>query len=140
MIRRPPRSTRTDTLWPYPTLFRSLAQLVAGSLDEVSADQVAGTPGTRVQHHPDGLALVQADLDEVVAAAERAQLLVHLVDPDLRVPGLDALQPLPQAGVGQGRLAAVGHLAVVSSRAVAHGDSPLESGRASCRESGCQYV
>src|SRR3546814_13613305 len=66
-----------------------LAQLVAGSLDEVAADQVAGTPGTRVQHHPDGLALVQADLDEVVAAAERAQLLVHLVDPELRVPGLD---------------------------------------------------
>src|SRR3546814_19254727 len=27
MIRRPPRSTRTDTLFPYPTLFRStLAQ------------------------------------------------------------------------------------------------------------------
>src|SRR3546814_12975296 len=25
MIRRPPRSTRTDTLFPYPTLFRSLA-------------------------------------------------------------------------------------------------------------------
>src|SRR3546814_12648886 len=26
MIRRPPRSTRTDTLFPYPTLFRSVAQ------------------------------------------------------------------------------------------------------------------
>src|SRR3546814_14507337 len=25
MIRRPPRSTRTDTLFPYTTLFRSLA-------------------------------------------------------------------------------------------------------------------
>src|SRR3546814_6241718 len=37
MIRRPPRSTRTDTLFPYPTLFRSITrhqdplwQLVAG--------------------------------------------------------------------------------------------------------------
>src|SRR3546814_9668615 len=35
MIRRPPRSTRTDTLFPYPTLFRSavadrLRQLVHG--------------------------------------------------------------------------------------------------------------
>src|SRR3546814_7547734 len=28
MIRRPPRSTRTDTLFPYTTLFRSLALLV----------------------------------------------------------------------------------------------------------------
>src|SRR3546814_9034187 len=40
MIRRPPRSTRTDTLFPYTTLFRSvrrnlpgLARLVAGSAD-----------------------------------------------------------------------------------------------------------
>src|SRR3546814_13966440 len=29
MIRRPPRSTRTDTLFPYTTLFRSLARLRA---------------------------------------------------------------------------------------------------------------
>src|SRR3546814_3009560 len=29
MIRRPPRSTRTDTLFPYTTLFRSLFLLVA---------------------------------------------------------------------------------------------------------------
>src|SRR3546814_4094288 len=27
MLRRPPRSTRTDTLFPYPTLFRSLNKL-----------------------------------------------------------------------------------------------------------------
>src|SRR3546814_14028373 len=30
MIRRPPRSTRTDTLFPYTTLFRSVAPLSAG--------------------------------------------------------------------------------------------------------------
>src|SRR3546814_7603664 len=30
MIRRPPRSTRTDTLFPYTTLFRSLLFLVLG--------------------------------------------------------------------------------------------------------------
>src|SRR3546814_13562556 len=29
MIRRPPRSTRTDTLFPYTTLFRSLLKQVA---------------------------------------------------------------------------------------------------------------
>src|SRR3546814_8814737 len=28
MIRRPPRSTRTDTLFPYTTLFRSLESIV----------------------------------------------------------------------------------------------------------------
>src|SRR3546814_4040391 len=34
MIRRPPRSTRTDTLFPYTTLFRSV-QLVEGILQGV---------------------------------------------------------------------------------------------------------
>src|SRR3546814_3857944 len=29
MIRRPPRSTRTDTLFPYTTLFRSIKALIA---------------------------------------------------------------------------------------------------------------
>src|SRR3546814_1238216 len=34
MIRRPPRSTRTDTLFPYTTLFRSLASLLASRSGE----------------------------------------------------------------------------------------------------------
>src|SRR3546814_2792454 len=38
MIRRPPRSTRTDTLFPYTTLFRSLVELVEhGGQAEVAA-------------------------------------------------------------------------------------------------------
>src|SRR3546814_16855336 len=40
MIRRPPRSTRTDTLFPYTTLFRSV---VPGELvDDAHADAVLG--------------------------------------------------------------------------------------------------
>src|SRR3546814_1866370 len=31
MIRRPPRSTRTDTLFPYPTLFRSRQRICPAS-------------------------------------------------------------------------------------------------------------
>src|SRR3546814_16084647 len=45
MLRRPPRSTRTDTLFPYTTLFRSAAaaDYVAGhSLGEYSALCAAG--------------------------------------------------------------------------------------------------
>src|SRR3546814_1287772 len=38
MIRRPPRSTRTDTLFPYTTLFRSKLLL----LDEPAAGLTAG--------------------------------------------------------------------------------------------------
>src|SRR3546814_3527812 len=33
MIRRPPISTRTDTLFPYTTLFRSFATVLAGTLE-----------------------------------------------------------------------------------------------------------
>src|SRR3546814_3420464 len=40
MLRRPPRSTRTDTLFPYTTLFRSLA----GALLIVSAGLLAKLP------------------------------------------------------------------------------------------------
>src|SRR3546814_21158268 len=38
MIRRPPRSTRTDTLFPYTTLFRSLGELRHACVDLVGAD------------------------------------------------------------------------------------------------------
>src|SRR3546814_4125757 len=36
MIRRPPRSTRTDTLCPYTTLFRSKSALARLALSEIS--------------------------------------------------------------------------------------------------------
>src|SRR3546814_1681001 len=48
MIRRPPRSTRTDTLFPYTTLFRSIE--VVGMLPQVDDQQRArsGAVGKRV--------------------------------------------------------------------------------------------
>src|SRR3546814_14738137 len=61
MIRRPPRSTRTDTLFPYMTLFLSLrgegAQAVAGfarvdlDLLHVAAHQVAHRDLMRSEEH-----------------------------------------------------------------------------------------
>src|SRR3546814_1603732 len=39
MIRRPPRSTRTDTLFPYTTLFRSFCHIQALRLQDVTALQ-----------------------------------------------------------------------------------------------------
>src|SRR3546814_10819257 len=40
MIRRPPRSTRTDTLFPYTTLFRSWYQIEEGALDRSSLSEL----------------------------------------------------------------------------------------------------
>src|SRR3546814_5401439 len=50
MIRRPPRSTRTDTLFPYTTLFRSTATAMP-------ANQRAPEPGVleAIQHATDEL-------------------------------------------------------------------------------------
>src|SRR3546814_3243717 len=41
MIRRPPRSTRTDTLFPYTTLFRSVRQVEVVLLDHVEDQAIA---------------------------------------------------------------------------------------------------
>src|SRR3546814_6012900 len=41
MIRRPPRSTRTDTLFPYTTLFRSAGELEVTSPEYGLARQIA---------------------------------------------------------------------------------------------------
>src|SRR3546814_6641507 len=51
MIRRPPRSTRTDTLFPYTTLFRSQ---IVGDLEEGIEDHLERRPADRRQmrfHH-----------------------------------------------------------------------------------------
>src|SRR3546814_19946290 len=37
MIRRPPRSTRTDPPFPYPTLFRSLGLIIGGATRRAGA-------------------------------------------------------------------------------------------------------
>src|SRR3546814_6098331 len=50
MIRRPPRSTRTDTLFPYTTLFRSRPDWFT-ALDITAPDIDQDTDGKDQQHH-----------------------------------------------------------------------------------------
>src|SRR3546814_5168489 len=59
MIRRPPRSTRTDTLFPYTTLFRSKVELLCVLADcmnnrATNAENVGGGdhPAARVPDEP----------------------------------------------------------------------------------------
>src|SRR3546814_9910509 len=50
MIRRPPRSTRTDTLFPYTTLFRSRSLVRdAEAMDRATAERILA------EHNPDAL-------------------------------------------------------------------------------------
>src|SRR3546814_11330944 len=58
MIRRPPRSTRTDTLFPYTTLFRSLVRRFAQQVGKVQ-------PGMHDVH-----GFGASELDEIVDQAQ----------------------------------------------------------------------
>src|SRR3546814_17563482 len=73
MIRRPPRSTRTDTLFPYTTLFRSKlvlepghaagAQVVGGALGDQRAPRVVVATREQVlQRHRAKLRVAVVDL------------------------------------------------------------------------------
>src|SRR3546814_13540980 len=71
MIRRPPRSTRTDTLFPYTTLFRSEHRDVEAGLQRQAAVHAAADTGVfslRVLAHDDPVDL---------AAELRAQRPAH---------------------------------------------------------------
>src|SRR3546814_10094649 len=80
MIRRPPRSTRTDTLFPYTTLVRSFGVEMdprlghrggGGCGDAVGAGALKpfGTIGAQ-QEHQQPVALAQAAADAVAVAVE----------------------------------------------------------------------
>src|SRR3546814_10969343 len=102
MIRRPPRSTRTDTRFPYTTLFRSIGigraarGSVAGELGLVALDQVLGLTTRAVERVVDvpGRSCCQRGDDIADVHAQRAGL-----DPcneaTLALPGL-----CPIAGLG----------------------------------------
>src|SRR3546814_19093639 len=63
MIRRPPRSTRTDTLFPYTTLFRAVAPLVAGHAAVVQRSGAGrAVAGVRVVEERPGQAVAVGDL------------------------------------------------------------------------------
>src|SRR3546814_2341494 len=54
MIRRPPRSTRTDTLFPYTTLFRSIVDLPAGIAPRAQRSAPAVVGHVDIDPHADG--------------------------------------------------------------------------------------
>src|SRR3546814_13946355 len=67
MIRRPPRSTRTDTLFPYATLFRSPGEINA----KVAVGGLVVEPGDIVVGDADGVvAFPQANAEKLLAAVQ----------------------------------------------------------------------
>src|SRR3546814_20972196 len=74
MIRRPPRSTRTDTLFPYTTLFRSLRCALEEALAPVEEARRA-----RVQRHA-VLGVIDCRREQV-SPFELAEFLLHRLPP-----------------------------------------------------------
>src|SRR3546814_10309161 len=76
MIRRPPRSTRTDTLFPYTTLFRS--NVTNKETKEVTQKQVtlSKDEGNRPETNIEGLRALQPVLgpDMTITAGNASQL------------------------------------------------------------------
>src|SRR3546814_1467243 len=83
MIRRPPRSTRTDTLFPYTTLFRSV-----GYTPWSAARNRPGLPvpepsvSTVARTTPRRLGFVAADFDSAQVALEDLQARYDHVPPE----------------------------------------------------------
>src|SRR3546814_15874482 len=117
MIRRPPRSTRTDTLFPYTTLFRSMLPPAVGAsrAEQLFAARRARVPSVR---RP----LLRVD---------------HPLLPGVGGTGEGAAGVSRPAGGAPAGGRVPDRLPEPAARAPAR---PPETGRASGRERGCQIV
>src|SRR3546814_9040809 len=90
MILRPPRSTRTDTLFPYTTLFRSLAGVFqpAGDADRELRLHRRSADDAAVRRHR-RLSDRQLRLDQGQRCDRRRQLAVATVRHQPRQPAFD---------------------------------------------------
>src|SRR3546814_4719975 len=75
MIRRPPRSTRTDTLFPYTTLFRSRTQFTAPGVARRWQDRGGRRGDERGNHGP---ALSRASPRRSEEHTSELQSLMHI--------------------------------------------------------------
>src|SRR3546814_5917493 len=81
MIRRPPRSTRTDTLFPYTTLFRSALDPVVGAhLDDPRRQELRGVADFEARGEDRRRATAIAIADDAKESAAFAAALKRLDD------------------------------------------------------------
>src|SRR3546814_14877247 len=127
MIRRPPRSTRTDTLFPYTTLFRSGCRH-----DRRGAQRVDIAPAT-AHERPDfpmraepRLLAVRADRNHAARRRDLARLARRIIV-DIVAFGGDHAALVVRSEFGRRDMLRQDRML------------PDELGRASCRERVCQY-
>src|SRR3546814_15786963 len=124
MIRRPPRSTRTDTLFPYTTLFRSSHRYFSTKAPKREKQSQKATGADRAALED----ALPRSLEEQLAKERRDVLALHIAhDPAL---ALDlTIFRLARKFTGHAAYNDTGVMVTIG-----------EIGRASCRERVCQYV
>src|SRR3546814_799981 len=102
MIRRPPRSTRTDTLFPYTTLFRS-----ENIIDRVRPAQpvVVGQVAFPLADRDAPRRQPRRDIDDV---GDRVERFAPMQLPQLEETGALVQRPAVMDGQGMGRLQRAG--------------------------------
>src|SRR3546814_3613448 len=136
MIRRPPRSTRTDTLFPYTTLFRSRrcldAHLTAKDMD---TPETFGSGCIRVRQQMTGGNACIVDHD--VQLAEAIDCFLAQCHHPSRFIDVSAKEgAAPFSGAGFGLRADVGYQNMGASRAEALSDSSPNA-RSTASHDGC---
>src|SRR3546814_18854966 len=126
MIRRPPRSTRTDTLFPYTTLFRS--HLTLGAEPESVVDKLGiawGKLVLQVRRTPVQRELLDSAMRGVEDGPARRLVhaarflpdaaVFHQVQPAVAMRAAKVVQPGEQAG-GRSEACRVGHVCLSPCR------------------------
>src|SRR3546814_19701940 len=114
MIRRPPRSTRTDTLFPYTTLFRSGDKLEGGGHEmswsggernRLAIGHLQNVEAAVAVEHVDDAVLIHVD-DVGLRARLAADRLRHEGAEHLRRAGIGDREATPPAGAPGDRTSA----------------------------------
>src|SRR3546814_13872190 len=139
MIRRPPISTRTDTLFPYTTLFRSKLPILADVRDESDAElRLVLEPRARTVEAE----VLMESLFKLTELETRFGLNLNVLDKD-RTPRVMSLADALNAYVAHQIEVLVRRsehrLAKIEDRLELLTGYLIEIGRASCRERVCQY-
>src|SRR3546814_11968730 len=91
MIRRPPRSTRTDTLFPYTTLFRTLPAVMVKLRDDLAYPQLMEIAGVDYPDRPERFELCY----HLLSLTKNHRIRVKVAtDEDKPVPVITDVRPV----------------------------------------------
>src|SRR3546814_13546125 len=127
MIRRPPRSTRTDTLFPYTTLFRSLNTLYVQPVASVALGSYRPSVGPRLWLYAGSL----SDNPDIKRYRGNTGLFAEIGEDD----GL-RITTNTRFNFGSGKGAVAADISYTNDRLIGRN----QRGRASSRERRCRVV